>query len=188
MTAANANRQEFRLSGRLDLNRVAAMGHSAGAEFATRACQLDARFKACVDLDGGMVPISVLPEYPDGATMKQPLLFLEPYRTESQMAGNPTEIATYLKKKEEQFQATRPGTYEVVLRAKGLSHPGFGDYPLFFAGQDGYPPTEVVLHNLELIEKYVREFLGKDLKQEKASLLDGGGAGIPEATVKRYGR
>jgi predicted dienelactone hydrolase len=37
ITAANANPQEFLLAGRLDLNRVAAMGHSAGAEFAARA-------------------------------------------------------------------------------------------------------------------------------------------------------
>jgi pimeloyl-ACP methyl ester carboxylesterase len=187
ISAANANPQDFLLAGRLDLNRVAAMGHSAGAEFAARACQLDARFKACIDLDGGMVPIAALPDYPDGATLKQPLLLLEPYYTESQMAGTSTEHAAYFKKKEEQLQATRPGTYDVVLRATGLLHPAFSDIPLLFAGQDGYPPTDIVLHNLELIEKYVREFLGKNLWQEKAPLLDSGSAAIPEATVKRYG-
>jgi predicted dienelactone hydrolase len=45
--------QHFLLAGRLDLNRFGAMGHSAGAEFAARACQLDVRLKACVDLDRG---------------------------------------------------------------------------------------------------------------------------------------
>ena len=58
---ANGNREQLLLAGRLDLNRVAAMGHSAGAEFATRACQLDRRFNACVDLDGGMVPLAAIP-------------------------------------------------------------------------------------------------------------------------------
>lgn len=188
ITAANANREEFLLAGRLDLNRVAAMGHSAGAEFAARACQLDARFQACIDLDGGMVPIAALPDYPDGATQKQPLLLLEPYYMESQMAGTPTEHAAYFRKKEEQLQATRPGSYDVVLHATGLLHPAFSDIPLLFAGQDGYPPTGTVLHNLDLIERYVREFLGKNLRQEKAPLLDGGSTTDSEATVKRYGR
>jgi hypothetical protein len=114
--------------------------------------------------------------------------WLEPYYTESQMAGTSTEHTAYFKKKEEQLQATRPGTYDVVLRATGLLHPAFSDIPLLFAGQDGYPPTDIVLHNLEVIEKYVREFLGKNLRQEKAPLLDSGSATIPEATVKQYGR
>jgi hypothetical protein len=45
-----------------------------------------------------------------------------------------------------------------------------------------------VLHNLDLIEKYVGEFLGKTLKKERAPLLDNAGASGLEATVKRYGR
>jgi len=188
VTAANADTQQFLLAGRLDLNRVAAMGHSAGAEFAARACQLDARLKACVDLDGGMVPIAALPDYPDGATLKQPLLFLEAYHPESQMAGTPAERAAYFKKKEEQLQNSRPGTYDVVLQSTGIAHPSFSDIPLLFAGQDGYPVIDVVLHNHELIEKYVRDFLGKNLSREKAPLLDNGKTNVPEAMIQRYGR
>lgn len=186
--AANGNTEQLLLAGRLDLNRVAAMGHSAGAEFAARACQLDRRLKACVDLDGGMVPLAALPEYPDGATLKQPLLFLEAHHPESQMAGTPAEHAAYFKKKEEQLQTLHPGSYAVTLKSTGIAHPSFSDIPLLFAGRDGYPETSVVLHNLDLIEKYVREFLGKNLKEEKAPLLDSGNATVPEATVKRYGR
>jgi pimeloyl-ACP methyl ester carboxylesterase len=188
LTEANGNAKEFLLAGRLDLNNVAAMGHSAGAEFAARACQLDRRFKACVDLDGGMVPVGALPEYPDGATLKQPLLFLEADHPESQMFGTPAEHAAYFKKKEEQLQTLRPGSYDVVLKSPGIAHPSFSDYPLLFAGKDGFPETAVVLHNHELIEKYVREFLGKNLRQENAPLLDRGNATVPEATVTEYGR
>jgi pimeloyl-ACP methyl ester carboxylesterase len=185
---ANGNAKQFLLAGRLDLNRVAVMGHSAGAEFAARACQLDRRINACVDLDGGMPPVAALPEFPDGATQKQPLLFLEAYHPESKIAGTPAELAAFFKKKDEQLQALRPGSYAVVLKSEGIAHPSFDDMPLLFAGRDGFPETSVDLHNLDLIERCVREFLGKDLKQEKAPLLDGGDAGIPEATVKRYGR
>ena len=63
MTQLNRDKRQFALAGALNLKRLAAMGHSAGAEFAARACQQDSRIQACVDLDGGMVPISALPLY-----------------------------------------------------------------------------------------------------------------------------
>lgn len=52
------------LKGRLDLDRVAALGHSAGGANATLACQLDPRFKACISLDGAMPPVGAFPENP----------------------------------------------------------------------------------------------------------------------------
>jgi pimeloyl-ACP methyl ester carboxylesterase len=188
LTELNAtNAQQFFLAGRLDLNRAAAIGHSAGAEFAARACQLDARLKACVDLDGGMVPIAALPVYPDGASMKQPLLFLEADHPESQMGGTHAQHEEYYKKKEEQLQRCPPGSYNAVLKSPGIAHPSFSDMPLLFAGKQGYPRTSVVLHNLDLIKTFVRTFLDKNLKQEKAPLLDGPNARHPEATIHRYG-
>ena len=178
---------QFPLAGRLDLDRFAAMGHSAGAEFAARACQLDARLKACADLDGGMVPIMALPAFPDGATMKQPLLFLEADHPESQMGGTHEQQEQYFKKKEEQLDSCPPGSYDVILKSPGIAHPSFSDIPLLFDGKEGYPETHVVLHNLELIETFVRTFVDKNLKQEKAPLLDGDRTTLQEATVKRYG-
>lgn len=187
ITAEKGDSGESLLAGKIDLNRVAAMGHSAGAEFAARACQLDSRFKACVDLDGGMPPIAALPEYPDHATLKQPLLFLEAYHPESKTAGTAAEHAAYFKKKEQQLQTSRPGSDGVILRSPGTAHPSFSDIPLLFAGQNGFPPKGAVLHNLDLIERYVRDFLAKNLRQEKAPLMDAIGSGL-EATVQRYGR
>jgi predicted esterase len=54
MEELNRDKQHSALAGAIDLKRLAAMGHSAGAEFAARACQQDSRIHACVDLDGGM--------------------------------------------------------------------------------------------------------------------------------------
>ncbi len=185
LTELNAgDAQHVLLAGRLDLNRVGAMGHSAGAEFAARACQLDSRLKACVDLDGGMVPVGALPADPDGATMKPPLLFLEAEHPESQMGGTHADHELYFKKKEEQLQSCPAGTYDVVLTSPGIAHPSFSDIPLLFAGRDGYPETGIVLHNLELIETFVRAFLNANLKGEKTLLLDNP---FPEATIRRYG-
>jgi predicted esterase len=178
--------QHFPLAGRLDLQRVAAMGHSAGAEFAARACQLDARFKACVDLDGAMVPVAALPEYPDGETMKQPLLLLEAYYPESRMGGTHAQHEDYFKKREAQLQATRPGSYSVVINSNGMGHGSFTDYSLLAAG-DNPAQIKIALHNLDLTQEYIRAFLDKTLRQEKAPLLDAGNPSTPEVTVRIYG-
>jgi dienelactone hydrolase len=188
MAAEDGDAGRFVLAGKIDRNRIAAMGHSAGAEFAARACQLDARLKACVDLDGGMAPVAALPDFSDGRKLKQPLLFLEAYHPDSQMGGTPAEHASYLKKKEEQLRTSAPGSYDVVLRAPGIAHPSFSDIPLLLAGHDGYPEIDVVRHNHELIEGYVREFLGKTLRHEKAPLLEGDGTRTAEASVQEYGK
>ena len=121
-------------AGRLDPNRVAAMGHSAGAEFAARACELDARFNACVDLDGGMVPVAALPEYPDGAAIQQPLLFLEAIHDEAHMGGTHEQHLQYFKKRDEQLKKCPAGTYAVVLRSPGIMHGSFSDDPFLGAG------------------------------------------------------
>ena len=176
-----------RLAGRLDLTRMAAMGHSAGGAFAARACQLERRLKACVDLDGAMIPVSALPQFPDGAAMQQPLLLLEAYRAASQMPGTKEEMEQYARIREEQLKASAPGSYNVVLRSAGIAHPSFSDVPLFFAGTQGYPDIETIRRNHRLIQSYVRAFLDKHLRGRRAPLMDAP-ARQAEATVKSYGQ
>jgi hypothetical protein len=187
--ALNRDAAHFLLAGRIDSMRVSPMGHSAGAEFSARACQLDSRFKACVDLDGGMVPVAALPLAADGATMKAPLLFLEAYHPESTMGGLSHEtIVGYYNKREEQLRDCPKGTYAVVLRSPGIAHPSFSDIPLLRASEKDYPDRSVALHNLDLIRSFVRDFLARSLKGEKAPLLERGSSPLPEASVQPYGR
>lgn len=182
-----ADRRQFLLAGRLDLNRVAAMGHSAGAEFAARACELDARFKACVDLDGAMVPVLALPEAGDGAVIQQPLLFLEAFHPESNMGGTHEEHLAFFKKKEEQLAACPRGSYAVVLNPPGMMHGSFSDTYLLEA--DSRPAeTAVALHNLDLMQSYILAFLDKNFKHIPAPLLDDPNAPHPEATIERLGK
>lgn len=183
----NADKPHSLLHGRLDLTRVAAMGHSAGAEFAARACQLDARFTACVDLDGGMVPIAALPEYPDGAIIRQPLLFLEAYHDEAHMGGTHEQHLAYFKKREEQLRKCPPGTYAVVLHSPGIVHGSFSDDPFLEAG-DRPGQANTARHNFDLITTYIRAFLDKTLNHDKGTLFDTHLPAIPEAEVVPYGR
>lgn len=183
MSQLNHDKQQFALAGAIDLERLTAMGHSAGAEFAARACQQDPRIHACVDLDGAMVPVAALPLYGDHRKILQPLLFLEAFHPENSMRGTPDQIAEYKKVKEKQLQELRPGSYDVVLHSPGIAHPSFSDVPLLFHGQDGFPETPIVLHNLDLITQFIRAFLDKTLLGKKQPLI----SPVPEAIVTAYG-
>jgi dienelactone hydrolase len=180
----SAATQHFLLAGRLDLNNVAAMGHSAGGAFVARACQLDERFKACVDLDGVLIPIAALPEYPDGKTMKQPLLLLEAYHPESRMGGTHAQIEDYFKKKEAQLQSCPTGSYDVILKAPGFFHGSFSDYPLLAAAGDSNA-TAVALHNQHLTQIFARAFFDKYLKHERQPLFQSQEY-LAEATIQQY--
>jgi dienelactone hydrolase len=178
---------QFALAGRLDLSHVAAMGHSAGAEFAARACQLDVRIRACVDLDGAMVPVAALPDYSDGATMKQPLLFLEASNPQSRMFGSPQQIADYLKKKDQQFQTCcPPESYAVELRSPGIAHGSFSDDPILEANGRA-SDAAVAQHNLELIEQVVRGFLDAALRGAHTAPRESASTRSSEMEIRKIG-
>ena len=82
------------------------------------------------------------------------------------MGGTRAEHQAYWKKKEEQLQSCPPGSYDVVLKSTGIAHPSFSDIPVLFVGHDGYPEIDAVLHNHQLIEIFVREFLDKNLNKQ----------------------
>ncbi len=180
-----AGTRHFLLSGRLDLKNVAAVGHSAGADFATRACQLDARIKACVSLDGGMSPVSAFPEYPDGKPFHQPVLLLEVDHSRERKPYSETQYADYLKEMEAELNRCPLGSYHVILKAPGLYHGSFSDYRLL-AAQGRVVETQTALHNLRLTQSFTLAFLDKYLKQANEPLLDKASQD-PEATVTRYG-
>jgi pimeloyl-ACP methyl ester carboxylesterase len=180
-----AGSRNFLLSGRLDLKDVAAMGHSAGGDFAARACQLDERIKACVSLDGGMPPISAFPEYPDGKRFHQPVLLLEVDHSGDRTPFTETQNSDYLKEKEAELNRCPMGSYHVVLKAPGLYHGSFSDYGLL-AAQGRAAETQIALHNLRLTQSFTLAFLDKCLKRTNEPLLDNASQD-PEAVVTRYG-
>ncbi len=177
---------DFLLSGRLDLEQVAAMGHSAGGDAAARACQLDERIKACVSMDGGMPPVSAFPEYPDGKRFQQPVLLLEVDHTGDRKPYSETQYNDYLKKKEAELNDCPKGSYDVVFKAPGIFHGSFSDYGLL-AAQGRVTETQIAMHNLRLTQSFTVAFLDKYLKGANEPLLDSA-SHDPEATVTRYGR
>jgi dienelactone hydrolase len=160
---------DFALGGRLDLNRVAAMGHSSGGAFATLACQMDQRFKACISLDGALPPVAAFPEYGKGFT--QPVLLLEIDHSRQRRGFDAEQEAAYLKKKEAQLNACPIGSYDVVLKSAGLNHGSFSDVPLIFANGKK-TETEEALYNLRATQAFTRSFLDKCLNHDAGGLFN----------------
>jgi predicted dienelactone hydrolase len=182
----NENGEKFVLGRRLDLNRVATIGHSAGGANATLACQLDARFKACVSLDGAMPPFAAFPENPDANWFTQPVLLLEVDHSGQRRGFSDAQNVEYFRKKENQLNKCPAGSYDVLLKSAGLLHASFSDYPLLSANGQS-TETEVALHNLRLTESFTLAFLDKSLNHAREPLFDGD-ANSPEATITRYGQ
>jgi predicted dienelactone hydrolase len=182
------------LEGRLDLTRVAAIGHSLGGMSAVRACQQDARIRACANLDGG-TPDGVFLHYPDSAPLEQPLLYVEaagtPTFSDQQLADRGITRAAWTASvtrvadtQERQLREVRSGSYKVQLRAPGMNHGSFGDTSLSATTPEA---ERRALHNLGLTIEVTRAFLDKHVKGLTTSLLDLGSARNSEITVTRYG-
>jgi predicted dienelactone hydrolase len=186
LTTLNAKApKDFPLAGRVDLARVAAMGHSAGGSYAARACQLDARFRACISLDGALPPVSAFPEFPDKKRFQQPVLLLEVDHTGDRMPYSPEQYNDFLKVKEAELKLCPPGSYDIILKAPDLYHGSFSDYRVL-AATGHQLETEQAVHNLSLIESFTRAFLNKTLNRAKEPLLDNPSQS-GEAKVKEYG-
>ena len=79
---------EAPFAGRLDLQNIAAWGHSFGGRAAPRACQIDGRIKACLNADG-LGPDGPIFVFEGEALPAQPFLWMEVHHeppTDAQLA------------------------------------------------------------------------------------------------------
>ncbi len=177
------------LTERLDLGRVAVVGHSAGGTAAARTCQLDQRIKACISLDGEVNPVGAFLDYPDAKPPTQPFLLVEVPHTPTdeelvRMGETRAQYDEYVSRKETQLRSCSGGSYDILLRGKGMFHASFGDH-LIFTSANSPSDNQVALHNLQLTSTITRAFLDKFLKQTKGTLFDTGTMPA-EAALKKY--
>ncbi len=140
------------LAGILDLNSIAAAGHSLGGIVASDACKADARFKACINFDGlqrggpfSMEETVVPPT--------QPFLFLT---KESQL---PPKLI-------QSFESATESYWVVV---HGATHDSFTDGP-------SLEPSLLPMPNeadayMDRIQNYTLAFLDDALKGQSTTLL-----------------
>ena len=139
-------------AGTMDLDAIAAAGHSLGGITASEACKADERFKACLNFDGlqkggpfSMEETAIPPE--------QPFLFLT---KETQL--HPRLI--------ERFESM-PESYWVVVH--GALHASFTDGPMLQPSL--IPRSDQADYLIGLIQEYSLAFLDRMLKGKPDDLL-----------------
>jgi pimeloyl-ACP methyl ester carboxylesterase len=155
--------------GRLDRERVAVVGHSFGGIAAARACELDSRFKACVNQDGIGIDGPIM-RFQGGHMPAQPYLFLR------SMSGPGTDTSNKDGREQaaqiaKELADCRGSTTEVRIGTAGFRHSSYTDIPWLQAEGDARD-TARALQALAVIEGYTLAFLDKNLKGAKDTLLD----------------
>jgi predicted dienelactone hydrolase len=176
---------------RLDLGRIAAVGHSLGGMAVVRACQLDARIKACVNQDGN-TPDGLFLRYIDAKPLKQPFLFVDATPpltfTDEQLTERGITRAEWNKNADavaetqrRQLRESLGGSYNVQLLAPGMNHESFGDALLSATTTEA---RQRALHNMVLTIDVTRSFLDKTLKGEANTLFDQASYSNPEVKIE----
>ena len=167
---------------RIDLERVGALGHSAGGEAAAFACQVDARLRACLNEDGVMqnLPFS---RDPAGRTMNQPFMYIgrsygPPRLSDTELASmemtraEADSLFHAITTSQDELLSDMPaGAYRVTLKMPGVTHMSFTDEPLIEAARDSVKFADARLA-LRMIEKYTRAFFDRTLLGRRETVLD----------------
>ena len=181
------------LTGKLDLNRVGIFGHSLGGATAVQTLLEDKRFKAGINLDGGLFINGV------DKSLSQPLMFMN---SEVWGTGNTSEprFQKLIKLRKSFFQNLQSDGYDVMIR--GTGHYYFSDLavaiaqlknaglPLGDLGQlenliDAYNPNPIDPERAtRIINDYIVAFFNRYLKNRESPLLTGSSL-YPEATALR---
>lgn len=185
--------------GRLDLEQVGIFGHSVGGVAAGKACQVDPRFKACLNMDG---LAAGQPFYPDeaGNGPAQPyMLMLKPLPvpSDAQLAAWKTTREAWTTLQSDRLDSllahVASGSY--MLTASGFSHQSFSDNPLMYpslpdslAGM-GLRAGPAAYRQVQLTREYTLAFFDKHVAGNGPTLLDQPSISTahPEISLERYG-
>lgn len=169
------------IAGHLDLTQVGAFGHSFGGIAAAHACQLDQRFKACLNEDG---VVAKRPLFLDerGWSMDQAFMFIthdaptRPLTDEqvAQMRMPRARIEAIVKRLEADQEAalrnTGGGGYRVRLRSDKTTHMDFSDLTLLGARDSADAEKRTMI--LATVRSYVLAFFDQYLKGVNSDLLN----------------
>lgn len=150
-------------AGRLNLDTIAAAGHSIGGITASEACKAEPRFKACLNFDGlqagGPFSTEETAEPP-----AQPFLFLT----------KESQLHPYLV---ERFETTTESYWVIVHDA---THDGFSDAALLRPSLSLYSGDTD--QKMKLIKQYTLAFLNQILKHQLTELLSVSSDGMDVST------
>lgn len=187
------NTDDKLLKGHLNLEEVGMYGHSFGGATAAEVCQIDTRFKACINMDGTVFSMT------SSSQIKQPFMWMaSDYSqvTDSQLQQvhlTHSEFNAKIQQRNEQretfVQSLKLG-YMFVL--KGSTHSTYiTDEALLGPVVPGLKDDLATIDGgraVTVINAYVSAFFDMYLKQQEAPLLKGEVPKYPEADLKTFGK
>ncbi|HLX39364.1 MAG TPA: hypothetical protein VKR42_02480 [Ktedonobacteraceae bacterium] len=158
-------------SQHLDLARLGVFGHSFGGATAAQVCQMDARCKAGIDLDGALFGNVVQ------TGLKKPFMVVQSDPgtcSNSDCSSFQHEIQAILR--------TVPRGADYHLGVKGMEHFNFSDYAVSFSPARLFGLLGPIdgARGLQITRDYVRAFFDTYLNNTPSPLLQGPAASYPE--------
>lgn len=177
---------------RLDLHRVATVGHSLGGMAALRACQLDAGIGACVNIDGSYRARPYPSHMPLG--LNQPTMWLRRplfVFTDAQLKGigmTRDEFNAEVLLGQQLLGRNDRGALDVILPHVGINHMDFSDVRLLES--DASPEERAArLLTAEMEREWILNFIRKSLDGQPArALLIDTASHYREAHISLYDR
>jgi pimeloyl-ACP methyl ester carboxylesterase len=186
---AKLNAESAAFARQLDLSKAGIIGHSIGGVAAGRACQMDERFRVCVNLDG------VAPEGPfyrtsRGGGIEQPYLFVtKPFAPSDQMlAGWKLTREEWSRRRAEADRATfstaTGGSYRFTVT--GATHQTFSDDPLVVGLLTHASELGQHMHLADVVRSCTVAFVDRFLRGRANPLIDALSSPFSELTAERW--
>ena len=181
----NAGSTDRRFHGRLDLARVAAVGHSLGGKTSVFTCAREPQFQACINLDGDL---DTGEQYP---AVSQPVMAIyggfpprQPGEPDEKFAQRQSSFSRYLKSLVTKFdRISSPDACMALFSTSGFSHFVYFDMPTAQATGPWITTEEEWERNKQIINTVLLAFLQEHLQGEKGA-LQRATASIPQVVLQ----
>ena len=178
------------LAGRIDTRLAAAAGHSFGGMVSLTACERGARFRAGVNLDGG------LDSGTSYGTIGQPVMAMfgggvppkRPGESAAHFARRRASDDKYMKNLHEEFRNVRSAESRMVLvAAPGFSHFSYYDKPTPEVEGPWVATSSEWRRNKTIIRGFLLAFLDRYVLEKRGPLWDSISKAYPEIRVEPLG-
>lgn len=193
----NAQKDGGRFARHLDLSRLGVFGHSLGGPSTGRACQMDQRFKAALNLDGVSKARPFILDA-QGRGPEQPFMFISSPRPNADDVSK-ARLAQWKTTRDElrarwaamgsnqdaYLRTVKSGSYRVSCR--DINHSRFTDQAFIDPGLIADPAKiNAGRIAMQIIRDYSRAFFDKHLLNKKTPLLDEASGVRPEVTFEIF--
>ena len=178
LNAGTLNSSTVSFTGRLEVKHAGAIGHSQGGLAARRSCQIDRRWKACVNLDGSLNDREI--EMTGRDAIQAPFMLMTGYFTNEKLVAV----------QKAQFRDLLTTGYRVSVNAPGFGHFIYYDLELPEARKEASKNGLSAVQrrrDTQIVRDFTLIFFNQYLLGQKKSLPGAETKAYPEVSVERFG-